>query len=788
MSIKVTKKNGMQQDGNIVNQMLFRYLPYWPLFVIMIVLGGVFAYFFIRYKVPIYEANASILIKDERKGADEAKGIEALNMFRPSRIVENEIEMIRSRGLLRNVVKNLRLYAPVFEEGNVNVVPAYTKSPVELEVMNPDSLVEAKKIYFSFDKMKQTVSVEGKDYPLNKWESSPWGTIRFVPNQYYESHHTQKPLFFTLVEMKKVIDYLDKQLTITPSSRQSTVISIKVKDPVPVRGKLVLNELIKQYDRASVTDKNELALNTLKFVEEQLAIMQRDLDSTNKAIEQFRTNNNVVDIGSQGQQYLAGTGASDAKVSEIDVQLSVLREVESYVRSKGGNTGIVPSTLGINDPLLSSLLAKLYENEIQYRKLISTTGENHPMARSLREQIDNLRPSIMENIASQKRSLQASRSSLAGNAGKYSTLLRSMPEKERRFLEISRDRATKEANYQALLQRKAETELSLNATVADSRVVDEAESTAEPVSPNKLFVYLISILGGLGLAALIIALKEGFNRTILFRSEIESMTSVPVIGEIVHDTSGQPIVISHDRKNFIAEQFRQIRTSLSYLGISSRKKKVLVTSSIPGEGKSFVSANLAISLALTDKKVVLLEVDLRKPKLSEIFGIDPTVVGISNFLIGEKEPDEIIKRTEVNPNLFIVSAGPIPPNPSELILNGRIQELLAYLENAFDYIVIDTAPVSPVTDAYLLSSYCDATLYIVRHGYTPRIYLQLLDENNRVKGLKNLALIFNGVKSRGIVKGGYGNGYGYGYGVGYGDEYTSGRSKKSKSLFGKAYR
>lgn len=788
MSIKVTKKNGIQQDGNIINQLLFRYLPYWPLFIVMLLLGVAFAYVYIRYKVPIYEANASILIKDERKGADESKALETLNLFRTNKIVENEIEMIRSRTLLKNVVRNLRLYAPVYEEGQVNVVPAFLKTPVEVEVMNPDSLIEAEKVYFSFDKVKQVVNVEGKDYPLNKWTPSPWGTVRFIPNPYYESHHEQKPLFFSLVEQKKVIDYLDKQLTISPSSRQSTVINIKVKDPVPVRGKLVLNELIRQYDRASVTDKNELALNTLKFVEGELSKMQKELDSMNRGIEQFRTSNNVVDISSQGQQYLAGTGANDAKVSEIDVQLSVLREVENYVRSKGANTGIVPSTAGINNPLLGSLITQLYENEAQYKKLITTTGENHPMARTLREQIDNLRPSIMENIASQKRNLQASRSNLASSVGKYSSLLRSMPEKERQYLEISRERATKEANYQALLQRKAETELSLNATVADSRIVDEAESTTEPVSPNKLFVYLVSILGGLGLAILIIALKEGFNRTILFRSEIENFTSVPVIGEVIHDTSGQPIVISHDRKNFIAEQFRQIRTSLSYLGISSKKKKILITSSIPGEGKSFVSANLAISLALTDKKVVLLEVDLRKPKLSEIFGIDPTVVGISQFLIGDKEADEIIKRTEANPNLFIISAGPIPPNPSELILNGRIQELLVYLENAFDYIVIDTAPVSPVTDAYLLSQYCDATLYIVRHGYTPRIYLQLLDENNRVKGLKNLALIFNGVKSRGIGKGGYGNGYGYGYGVGYGDEYTAGNTRKSKSLFGKAYR
>jgi capsular exopolysaccharide synthesis family protein len=408
------------------------------------------------------------------------------------------------------------------------------------------------------------------------------------------------------------------------------------------------------------------------------------------------------------------------------------------------------------------------------------------MALQIKQQIDQLRPAILDNIASQKRNASSQRASLASSGGKYNTLLSTIPEKERELTFISRDRDIINAHYQELLKQKAETEMSLNASVADNRIVDAPEASSEPVSPNVLFVYLISIMSALGLAVLIIALKEGFNRTILFRSEIENYTNVPVIGEVIHDTSGQPIVISHDRKNFIAEQFRQIRTSLSYLGISSKKKKILITSSIPGEGKSFIAANLAISLALTDKKVVLLEVDLRKPKLSEIFGISSTANGISNYLIGEKEADEIIKRTEVNPNLFIISAGPIPPNPSELILNGRIQELLVYLENAFDFIVIDTAPVSPVTDAYLLSQFCDSTLYVVRHAYTPRIYLQLLDENNRVRGLKNLALIFNGVKSRGIGKGGYGNGYGYGYGMGYGDYVESG-SKKSK-LFGKVYR
>jgi len=785
MSIKVTRKSGVQQDGNIVQQMLFRYLPYWPLFVVMLILGIAAAYIYIRYAIPIYQANASILIKDEKKGVNDSKVVDQMNLFGSNKIVENEIEMIRSRGLLKNVVDKIHLYAPVYEEGKVNIVPAFAKSPVELIVQNSDSIIASDKIYFSYDKNKKIVTVDGKQFPLDQWVNyeygSPW---KFIANPYFENWHVVKPMFFKLIETKYVIDYLDEVLTVTPSSKQSTVINIKVKDPVPLRGKLILNELIRQYSLESVKDKNELALNTLNYVEENLAEKKHILDSVDRSIQQFRTTYDVVDIDAQSQQYLAGSGVSDAELGKIDVNLDVLKQVESYVRSKGQGASIVPSTMGL-DPMLTTLLTKLYDAEEQYKKLITTTGENNPMAIQLKQQVDQLRPLILENIASQKSNLKASRSSLASSGGKYSSLLKTMPEKTRQYLEISRDREIINAQYQELLKQKANTELSLNATVSDNRVVDAAEASSEPVSPNVLFVYLVSVLSGIGIAILIIALKEGFNRTILFRSEIENYTNVPVIGEVIHDISGQPIVISHDRKNFIAEQFRQIRTSLSYLGISSKKKKILVTSSIPGEGKSFIAANLAISLALTDKKVVLLEVDLRKPKLSEIFGINSSSNGISNYLIGEREADEIIKRTEANPNLFIISAGPIPPNPSELILNGRIQDLLVYLENAFDYIVIDTAPVSPVTDAYLLSQFCDSTLYVVRHGYTPRIYLQLLDENNRVRGLKNLALIFNGVKARGIGKGGYGNGYGYGYGVGYGDDDV--QPKKSK-LFGKVYR
>jgi capsular exopolysaccharide synthesis family protein len=286
----------------------------------------------------------------------------------------------------------------------------------------------------------------------------------------------------------------------------------------------------------------------------------------------------------------------------------------------------------------------------------------------------------------------------------------------------------------------------------------------------------IALLAGVS----ILTFKEMLNPNILFRKEIEGFTTAPIIGEIAYDKTKEPIVVADGKRNVVAEQFRQLRTSLSYIGINSRHKKILVTSTISGEGKSFISANLGVTLALAGKKVVLLELDLRKPKLSGIFKVK-SAVGITNYLVGDVNVEDIIKETKVHNNLWIISSGPIPPNPSELIMNGKLNELLTYLESCFDYVIIDTAPVGPVTDAFIISPLCDATLYVVRHGATPKIAIKKLDSISKQGRLKNIAIVFNGVKSRGMGR--YGYEYGYGYGNGYG--YTESKSESSRSVFKK---
>jgi tyrosine-protein kinase Etk/Wzc len=772
--IQVTKDTGIETtEEHVFRQLLFRYLPYWPLFLVLILMGVGGAYFYLRIAVPVYEISASILIKDETKGSDESKIMESLNLLDAKKIVENEIEVIHSRTILTEVVKDLRLYAPLFEQNAFVSRPAYISSPVIVELQQPDSLIQQPdslnkpgEIPFTFSPSSQTLIVENKKYPLNHWMYSHWGIIRFSRNPLYRATPGKHQFYFALVNVKKVVDNLSYLLEVSASGKLSSVINLKLKDAVPERGEAILNDVINVYNKVSFTDKNQLAANTLDFVDKRLKNMEMQLDSVETGIQKFRTDKDVVDISAQSQQYLENVGESDQKVSDLSVQLAVLDQVEKYVKSKNNLAGIVPSTFGISDKLLSQLLEELYDSEIQYERLKKTTAENNPILVSLRNEIDKIKPSILENIKSQRQSLEAGRDNLNETSNKYASMLRTIPLKERQLVEISRQQTIKNNIYSFLLQKREETALSLNSTVPDSRLIDKAESSFLPVWPKVPLIFVIAIIVAIIIGFLWIGLKEMLNNKILFRNEIENLTMIPVLGELVYDKSKRPIVIKSGEKSLIAEQFRFLRGTLSKAG-STKAKRIMVTSSITGEGKSFIAANLAASIALAGKKVILVDLDLHKPGIHCLFDI-PNEKGVANYLSGQAEPNELIIKTTENENLFVMPAGPMPVDPSELILNGKLKVLLNYLENAFDIIIIDTAPALAITDAYIIGSRCDANLYVVRHGYTPKVHVQLLDENTGMYRMKNIGIVFNGVKKRGTGKYGYGYGYGYNFDYGYG--------------------
>ncbi|MES1223993.1 MAG: polysaccharide biosynthesis tyrosine autokinase, partial [Bacteroidota bacterium] len=478
----------------------------------------------------------------------------------------------------------------------------------------------------------------------------------------------------------------------------------------------------------------------------------------------YRSDKDVIDISSQGKLFLENVSANDQKVSEMNMQLAVLDEVERYVRSKDALAEIAPSALVVNDPLLSQRLEKLYQAEMEYEKLKQNTAPNNPLLISVTNQIDRIKPGVLESIRNQKKSLEAGKNNLNTTNGKYNTLLQTVPQKERELIEFSRAQALKSNLYNYLSQKREEAALSHSSIIPNSRIVDNAEASLDPVSPDYKIIFLVAIAFAFALFIGIIALREMLTSTILYSQEIEKLTTTPIIAEIPYGKRKYPLVISEGETTFIAEQFRKLRTSLGYLSIGGRRKKILITSVIPGEGKSFVAANLGLSLAMTGKKVILLEFDMVNPVLGEKFGME-TEKGMSAYLSGLAEPEEVIKRSEVNENLFIVPAGELPSNPSELIMNNRTEKLLAYAEGIFDYVIVDTAPVALRSDAYVLSKLCDATLYVIRHKRTPKKSVELIDENNKINELKNMAIVFNGVRSKGFSKNNYGYGFNNKYGV-----------------------
>ena len=760
--MQATQPGQRPKESNLFSKLIFQYSPYWPLFVILVTLAIAGAWLYLNYTTPMYESTARILIKDEKKGTEESKALESLDVLSSKKIIENEIEVIQSRSLIADVVRQQHLYTHFSRDRKIGNLNVYNDAPVIVKAKVPDELKESARMAFNLDTATGFVSINGQKYPLNTMVQTPYGEMEFTRSRHPYNAGDEGKLFIQFNTVRQEVEAIQANLTVTPTSKQSTIVNLALKDEVPERSEEILNGLLVAYSRAIINDKNTLAANTLQFVDERLASVEHDLDSIENKIKSYKSSTGAIDVSTQGKLFLENVSSNDQRLSEMNIQMAVLNQVQSYVQSANLNAGIVPSTLGVTDPTLSQLVNKLYTLELEYESLKKTTGANNPLLVSITDQINRIKPSILDNVENQRRGLRASLDNLASTNRQYSSALQAFPQQEKELIDINRQQGIKSAIYTFLLQKKEETALSYAATVPDSRTIDKAQSTGKPVSPKKKVVYLSALIAALLAAMGIVLAKESLNRKIMFRHEIEKLTSIPIIGEITTELSKDPVVIQEDKNTFIASQFRKLRSSLGFIGINSKRKRILVTSAISGEGKSFVATNLAISLALTGKKVVLLDFDLNNPSINNKLNIGPAP-GITNFLNGEMELDHLVMETDIHPNLHLLPTGPLPGNPSELIMNGVAEDMLNQLDALYDYIVIDTAPVGPVTDAYTLSPFTDATLFVVRHKYTPKVFIERLDEENKINQLHNAAIVFNGVEPRGFVSKNYGYGYGYGY-------------------------
>ncbi len=748
-----------EKESTSLQSYLFKLIPYWPMFAILMGIGIAGAWLYLQYATPMYDATGRVLIRDDKKGAEDSKAFQALDIISPKRTIDNELEVFQSVDLMEVVVNNLSLYAPVYQDGRFRDQLAYDSSPIIVSTNDTKTLKLVKRVNFTVN--GENVVINGTTYPMNKLLLTPFGNLIFQKNPHLVTPAgADAQFYFSLTSARKVAEGLAANLKVTSANKLSTIIDLEYKDPNPNRGEDVLNALIKAYNVSISDEKQQLAANTEKFIDERLTTVQNNLLAIEHKQQSYQSNRGAIDIGTQGKLYLENVSSNDQKVSEINMQLSVLKQVENYVKSSNMSTGIVPSTIGIEDQGLTQMVKNIYELQLEVESLKKTTGENNPLVVSYQDKIEKIKPQILENLANQRQALIASKGNLTSTNQGYSSQLQTMPETEKNLVDINREVNIQSGIYTFLLQKKEETALSFITNEDGCKTIVRPVSAESPVSPKAKMTYLaatiLMLIVGLGS----VSVRESLRSKIMYQKDIEELTQIPVISEISAGTSKDPIVIGTNRRTLIAEQFRRLRTTLSYLGVGGDKKKILVTSGISGEGKSFVAMNLAISLALTSKRAVIVDFDLTKPSLHNKLNVEKGI-GVTDFLEGKESAASIVQRSPVNDNLFFISAGNLSDSPSELLTNGKTEELLSYLNGMFDFIIIDAAPVGPISDAYILSPLCDATLYIIRHAYTPKTFVERLDKSNTLNKLHNAAIVFNDVSSRNF--GNYGYGYGYGY-------------------------
>ncbi|KYP13047.1 polysaccharide biosynthesis tyrosine autokinase [Flavihumibacter sp. CACIAM 22H1] len=751
------------KEDDLFKQLLQKYLPFWPLYALLIIIFLGVAYAYGKYTIPVYEAYSSVVIKDESKGLNESEMLQDLNLFRGKKLVENEIEILKSHSFISDVVNNLGLYADVVEETRFRQMPAYLTSPIKVRFKDPSRIKKAEKIPFAFNRDNRTVTI-GKDiFPINQWVITKWGEISFVPNYKYNGDTVSRSLYFTLYPVQPIQASLMNRLKVVPASKLATVINISIKDQVPDRAEDILNELVKVYTEAEIEDKNQRAANTVAMVENRIRSVAGQLDSVENEIQRFRTNTGVIDISAQGRQYLDNVGQYDRQLEQIKNQIAVLDEVEKFiVQKESSSSGIIPSAVGVNDPALNQMLDKLNETQLEYEKLKRTTGENSPILINLKEQISSLKPGILENVRNQKISLNISKNSYTSTGSRYSAMLSAIPQKEKQLIEISRQQVIKNQLYAFLLEKREEAALSFTSTnKGDTRIIDKAYSSVMPVSPNKFILYLAALIFALGAGIVWVSLKEGLNKKILFRSELEKLSELPVMGEISYDSSKDPCLVRNNAVSPVAGQLKSLRNQLFFGANNHQHKKIIITSANRGEGKAYLASNLAVSLAMTNAKVVLIDLDFYTKEISSLYNLE-NAKGIIDYFTNATPLQSLLHIDAVTKGLAILPAGSSNSGNAEWLVSDKLENLINELAATNDYIVITGPAFSDDVNIQAISHIADASLFVIRQGVTSKANLTMLLYNGHMEALKNPAYVFNAVRGRGWGIKMFGNGFGYG--------------------------
>jgi tyrosine-protein kinase Etk/Wzc len=730
----------VSRDDNVqFKKKLFRMLGAWPIFALSLFICLSLAYLYIRSTPPVYQAVASIMVKDENKGADLIynKALEEIGLGVNTKLVENEMELLKSYDLLASVVDTLQLFVTINNADKLKKVSAFEPElPFSIQILNPGNIKERHEwivvdsphvLLFKADDDNPATIIEigkvyaesGIQFSFTKPERDDSSVMVIKKTATHKYAITVKPVEETIIAYSK-------NLEVEPASKVATVINLRIKDTNKERAAAILQTLILKFKRQGIENKNIVMDNTINFLNDRLDTVAKELRNVEGSVEKFKTTNKLTELSSDAEQYLAVAKQVDEQKAETQTQLNIITALEANIVQQKDNPKIVPTTFGIQDPSLGLLIEKHNELVLQKEKLEQKSGPKNPLLVEQQNQIKELRSRLLTNVRNLKQAYNISLDNISGKDEQMDNKIRNVPQLEKKLLQITRNQNVQEQLYAFLLQKREEAAVSRLSNIEDSKIIVNARGL-DAISPKTQIIWILAGLIGLLLPIAIISVKDFLDNKVGDIQQIQQKTTLPLLGTVSHVKKlKHPIIVKMRSRSAVAEQIRNIRTAINYTAKSEKIKTILVTSFQSGDGKSFVSLNLAAGYALLNKKTVIVEFDLRRPSISAGLGLD-TPVGISSVLSGKSSyEDVLVMLPGFYNNLYLLPAGELPTNPAELISGSRMDSLIKELVKNFDYIIIDTPPFSLVSDATLLQQYADKTLIVLRQDYTSQqVYPEL---------------------------------------------------------------